>query len=377
MSLANTAERQMLDLINQERAAAGLNPVKLNTLLNDSSEDHSKWMIDADIFSHTGMGGSTATERMQAANYPFEGSWTSGENIAWQSERGAEGIADDVAQLHQGLMESPGHRANILNPDFTEIGIGIERGEMEGFDGVVVTQNFARTDGDTSQSVEPDTGVAPEPTPTPDPVPEPNPIPEPTPEPEPTPDPEPTPEPTPEPEPDTDCNEDSDLQIGTAGDDKITATGEWAMVFADAGNDEVMGSDGHDYLDGEAGNDVVTGGTGDDMVFGGEGNDTLDGGEGMDFLIGDAGDDIMTGGSGMDFFDFTSGNDKVTDFTVGEDVLLLDASLSNNGSWAGDIFADNAKVVDGNTVVDFGNDNSLTLVGVTDVADVDVFSFMC
>lgn len=142
MALASTTERQMLDLINQERAAAGLSPVKLNKLLNDSSEDHSQWMINTDNFSHNGQGGSTAIERMQAANYPFEGSWSSGENIALQSERGAEGIADDVAQLHQGLMESPGHRANILNPDFTEIGIGIERGEFDGFDSVALRKTL-------------------------------------------------------------------------------------------------------------------------------------------------------------------------------------------------------------------------------------------
>lgn len=169
MSVANTVERQMLDLINAERAEAGLDPVKLNLLLNDSSEDHSQWMLNNDQFSHTGAGGSSAHDRMEAANYPFEGSWTSGENIAWQSERGADGIADDVVQLHQGLMDSPGHRANILNPDYTEIGIGIERGDFEGFDGVVVTQNFARTDGDTSGSLEPDTGSNPEPTPEPTP----------------------------------------------------------------------------------------------------------------------------------------------------------------------------------------------------------------
>jgi len=191
MSLASAAERQMLELINQERADAGLNPLRLNTLLNEASEDHSAWMVDTDTFSHTGQGGSSATERMQAADYPFEGSWASGENIAWQSERGADGIADDVIDLHQGLMESPGHRANILNPDFTEIGIGIEQGDMDGFDGVVVTQNFARTDGDTSAFLE--TGSAPAPEPTPTPTPEPDRMPDPVPEPQPTP--APTPEP--------------------------------------------------------------------------------------------------------------------------------------------------------------------------------------
>lgn len=146
MSTASTVELEMLALINQERAALGLNPLQLETQLNDSSEDHSTWMLDTDNFSHTGAGGSTATQRMQAAGFDFTGNWRSGENIAWQSERGEPGISDDVAQLHENLMNSPGHRANILNPDFKYIGIGIETGDMQGFDAVMVTQNFATTD---------------------------------------------------------------------------------------------------------------------------------------------------------------------------------------------------------------------------------------
>lgn len=171
MSVANQYEMQMLDLINAERAAVGLNKLKFNGLLNDASEDHSEWMLDEDRFSHTGENGSSPHERMEKAKYPFEGNYSSGENIAWQSERGDAGIADDVKQLHEGLMQSPGHRANILNPDFTEIGIGIEEGDFTAnggtFDGVMVTQNFASTDADTSK---------------PDPQPEPEPQPEPQPE---------------------------------------------------------------------------------------------------------------------------------------------------------------------------------------------------
>ncbi|WP_245223567.1 CAP domain-containing protein [Ruegeria sp. HKCCSP346] len=146
MSTASTFEREMLGLINQERTSRGLNPLQLETQLNDSSEDHSTWMLDTDTFSHTGSGGSSATQRMQDAGFDLEGNWRTGENIAWQSERGQPGISDDVAQLHQNLMNSPGHRANILNPDFKYIGIGIETGDMQGFDAVMVTQNFAATD---------------------------------------------------------------------------------------------------------------------------------------------------------------------------------------------------------------------------------------
>ncbi|WP_170385603.1 CAP domain-containing protein [Ruegeria atlantica] len=148
MSTASTFEQEMLALINGERTSRGLNPLQLETQLNDSAEDHSTWMLNTNTFSHTGSGGSSATERMEDAGFDFTGNWRSGENIAWQSERGAEGISDDVEQLHQSLMDSPGHRANILNPDYEFIGIGIEEGDYNGWDAVMVTQNFATTDAE-------------------------------------------------------------------------------------------------------------------------------------------------------------------------------------------------------------------------------------
>ncbi|WP_170516701.1 CAP domain-containing protein [Ruegeria atlantica] len=159
MSTASTFEQEMLALINDERTSRGLSPLQLETRLNASAEDHSTWMLNADIFSHTGSGGSSATERMEDTGFDFTGSWRSGENIAWQSERGAAGISDDVEQLHQSLMNSPGHRANILNPDYEFIGIGIEEGDYNGWDAVMVTQNFATTDA----AVVLDNGAAPTP----------------------------------------------------------------------------------------------------------------------------------------------------------------------------------------------------------------------
>lgn len=167
MSKASLFERQMLELINEERTSRGLDPLQLELRLNTSSEDHSEWMLNRDVFSHTGSNGSSAGDRMRDSDFKFSGNWTWGENIAWQSERGSTGISDDVANLHAGLMNSPGHRANILNPDFEVIGIGIERGDYKGYDAVMVTQNFAATDA----PVRIDGGTTPPP---PDPEPEDN-----------------------------------------------------------------------------------------------------------------------------------------------------------------------------------------------------------
>lgn len=146
MSVANELEQLMLNLINQERTNANLAPLTFDNDLNEASEDHSSWMLDTDTFSHTGQNGSSAGDRIVDAGYELEGNWTWGENIGWQSERGEPGLEDDVRDIHQSLMNSPGHRANILNPDFEEIGIGIENGDFENFDSVMITQNFGATD---------------------------------------------------------------------------------------------------------------------------------------------------------------------------------------------------------------------------------------
>lgn len=147
MSTASALEWQMLDLINQERTSRGLDPLRLELNLNESAEDHSSWMLQTDTFSHTGSGGSSAGQRMASAGFDFSNGWGWGENIALQSERGAAGYADDVINLHNNLMNSSGHRANILNPNYEVIGIGIEVGNYNGWTAVVVTQNFAYTGG--------------------------------------------------------------------------------------------------------------------------------------------------------------------------------------------------------------------------------------
>ncbi|MCB1948382.1 CAP domain-containing protein, partial [Nitrosomonas sp.] len=129
MSQANIYEQFMLELINAERSKIGAQPLAFNGDLNESSEIHSSWMISTDTFSHTGAGGSSPGDRMTAAGYNFSGSWTWGENIAWMSTRVPTGLADEVQQLHTMLMNSSGHRANILNDSFREIGVGFEIGE--------------------------------------------------------------------------------------------------------------------------------------------------------------------------------------------------------------------------------------------------------
>jgi uncharacterized protein YkwD len=148
---ASDLERYMLDLVNEERTSRGLNALVLDKTLNASADAHSAWMLDSNVFSHTGVGNSTPMERMTDAGFDFSGSWRTAENIAAQSERGDSGLFDDVYDLHIALMNSPGHRQNILMPDLEVVGIGIQTGNFSYDSGtyfsIMVTQNFAATDG--------------------------------------------------------------------------------------------------------------------------------------------------------------------------------------------------------------------------------------
>ena len=161
MTNANPLELAMLDMINNERAEAGLEELRLLTLLNSAAENHSSWMLGTNMFSHQGVDGTSPSDRMEMAGYDFQGESLALENIGWQSARGAEGYEDDVAQVHEGLMASPGHRANILNPEAEDLGIGIEVGTFTGsggdYEAVMVTQVFGATDTDLSAWVDPGT----------------------------------------------------------------------------------------------------------------------------------------------------------------------------------------------------------------------------
>ena len=130
--------------------ATAKQPLAHNLLLIESARTHSQWMLDADIFSHTGNNNSTATERMSAAGYVFSGSWTSGENIAWGGTTGSSiSLTNYAASQHEGLFKSPGHRVNILNGNFRELGVGQKQGNFlsdgRNYLSSMLTQNFARS----------------------------------------------------------------------------------------------------------------------------------------------------------------------------------------------------------------------------------------
>ncbi|MFJ6778868.1 CAP domain-containing protein [Streptomyces yangpuensis] len=121
------AESAVLALVNKERAAAGCGALTSNAKLSAAARGYSDTMARAGVMSHTGPDGSTMTSRVEAAGYK----WSNlGENIA-------RGQADADAVM-KAWMNSSGHRANILNCAFKEIGIGVHKGDG----GPWWTQNF-------------------------------------------------------------------------------------------------------------------------------------------------------------------------------------------------------------------------------------------
>jgi len=349
MSQATAYEQFMLELVNRERAKTGAQPLAFNGNLNDSADSHSNWMITADVFSHTGSGSSTPHQRMASTGYSFTGSWSSAENIAWVSLRSPAGLQDEVELLHTNLMNSPGHKANILNGAYREIGIGFQTGAYQTWDAAFVTQNFARSgtkvfltgvtmddkDGDrfydigeglggltvtavsaagtrysaASQSgggytlaLDPGTytvtfsggGYA---------------------------------------------SVTKQVTIGTANvkldlidptggtttSSTINGTAAANTLSGTSAANTIKGLGGNDRLFGKSGNDKLYGGTGHDGLVGDSGNDRLYGESGKDRLNGSSGNDILSGGSDADVFRFAGkwGADKITDFRNGTDRIDL------------------------------------------------------
>ena len=120
-------EAQMLVLVNKERAGQGLTPLRADPELAEVARAHSRDMFARGYFSHVTPEGKDPFDRIRAAHVSYR---TAGENLA---------LAPTLPQAHQGLMNSPGHRANILRPAFGRVGIGIVDG---GRRGQMVTQNF-------------------------------------------------------------------------------------------------------------------------------------------------------------------------------------------------------------------------------------------
>ena len=124
---SNSAEQMLYDAVNRERASLGLRQLQWDTALANAARLHTTLLADHDALSHRFAGEADLQTRLRMAGATFR---LVAENVAQ---------APDVSTLHISWMNSPPHRANILDPQVDSIGIAIERRGEEYF----ATQDFA------------------------------------------------------------------------------------------------------------------------------------------------------------------------------------------------------------------------------------------
>ncbi|NEQ36025.1 MAG: hemolysin [Okeania sp. SIO3I5] len=349
----------------------GTNPVQplaFNLNLNTAANGHTQWMLDNNVFSHTGEGGSSVGARATAAGYTWSGI---GENIAI-SGSSVNTATDFVRNNHQELFDSPGHRLNIMNNDFEVIGISSLEGPFdygsitlnsmittqkfgynnegpfitgvaytdavnnddfytvgEGIGGITVTavdqansaNTFTTTTWDTggyrldveenktynvtfSGDLDQD-GKAGD-TVTYEVVVGSENVKQDV-----VSDSLPTPPPNVPTPGDDNLNVDGTTSVvqGLGGNDTLTGSSGGDSIGGGEGNDVVNGELGNDFLTGWTGNDELNGGSGNDTVLGGDGLDTLNGGDNPDTLKGGNNPDELNGDDGNDFLQGETGND--------------------------------------------------------------------
>lgn len=374
-----------------------------NALLENAAIGHSQWMLAADVFSHTGRGGSQPWDRAAQAGYGWSGI---AENISWRGSTGTLDLNAAIEAHHKGLfLSTSGHRQNMLNGSYQEIGIAQEYGSFTQsgttYNASMLTEDFAKPS--TAKAFL--TGVIFN---------------------------------------DTDRNSFYSIGEGVAGT-TFSAQGKSASSAAAGGyaigltaaagvavtgkvdgldflftvgmlggnvkvdivnhnvvfssgniglnlgihnvtllgnanlfstgnlNDNIMtGNAGGNRLEGGAGNDVLMGMNGTDNLIGALGNDKILGGDGTDRIEGGSGNDVLSGNLGGDSFVFGNdfGRDTVTDFSLAtkeklvfDDLIWGGAALS-----AQQVVSQFAHVVAGTVVFEFSANEVITLNGVTSTA---------
>ena len=121
-------ETDMLEMVNRERSSRGFSKLIVDEKARAVARKHGVDMFEKGYFAHTNLEGKSSADRMKDGGVEFN---IAGENLA---------LSKDLLSAHNGLMESPGHRANILNPFFHRVGIGVVNG---GIYGIIFVQDFA------------------------------------------------------------------------------------------------------------------------------------------------------------------------------------------------------------------------------------------
>ncbi|MEM9567623.1 MAG: CAP domain-containing protein [Cyanobacteria bacterium P01_E01_bin.34] len=289
---------EILQLVNKERTDRGFSALTLSQKLDAAADLHSEDMATNGYFSHTGLDGSKVGTRISRAGYTQYNTW--GENIA--------AGYPSAASVVQGWMNSSGHRKNILNPNFTHMGLGY----VTNSSGTPYwTQVFAAGDPNPGAYSQQTNGSPPASSPPTPPTPPAAPPPSTPPS---------DPAPPPADSPPTNPPPNSPSNTGTVGDDTLSGASSSETIRGLGGNDRLSGKGGNDTLLGGTGDDTLWGGDGRDRLLGGNDKDVLFGNAGNDFLHGQVGNDALFGGGGSDRLLGDGGNDRL-DGQSGNDTL--------------------------------------------------------
>lgn len=128
LTISPRLEAEMLELVNMEREKNSLKPLSFDSALTKAARLHAADMLRRGYFSHFTPEGVDPFQRLHKLNIHYR---YAGENLA---------LAPALIQAHHGLMQSPGHKANILHPSYGRVGIGIIDG---GVYGLMIAQEFS------------------------------------------------------------------------------------------------------------------------------------------------------------------------------------------------------------------------------------------
>lgn len=134
-------DRATLCLMNAERRAHGLRPLRSQGSLHRAAQRYARSMVRQGFFDHVSPAGSTMMTRVRATAYlKRAGSYSLGENIAWGG-----GSLGTPRAIVRAWMHSAGHRANLLDPAFHDVGVGIAAGiPPGGMSGGTYVTDFGR-----------------------------------------------------------------------------------------------------------------------------------------------------------------------------------------------------------------------------------------
>jgi uncharacterized protein YkwD len=127
-------------LLNRQRVLHGLARLRTHRSLSHAASAYARLMVAQRFFGHVSPTGSTMAQRIKRTRY-LRGArrWALGENIAWGA-----GASATPARIVSAWMHSPGHRRNILDPGYRDVGIGIAVGSPSGGAGATYVNEFGR-----------------------------------------------------------------------------------------------------------------------------------------------------------------------------------------------------------------------------------------